>query len=192
MFKAIATLESISPYSQGKYIDPELFPKKDKELARNYEKRMWRERMHVTKEGLVFIPPMAFKNCLSEAARYLSVQVPGRGKTTYTKHFEAGVLVMDALVLPDKKEDVKGEWLFVPSDGKRGGGTRVPKCFPLIPAWEGEAIYYILDGTITEDVFEYHLKQAGSFIGLGRFRPRNNGFYGRFKVNNVEWGPAEE
>ena len=38
-----------------------------------------------------------------------------------------------------------------------------------------------------EKVKEY-LIHAGQFIGIGRFRPRNNGFYGRFKVNsfNVE------
>jgi len=130
---------------------------------------------------------MAFKNCLSEAAKFLSVQIQGKGKATYTKHFEAGVLVMDALELPLKKEEVQGEWLFVPSDGKRGGGSRVMKCFPFIPNWKGEVKFYILDETITKDVFQKHLKEAGNFIGIGRFRPRNNGFYGRFKVVGLEW-----
>jgi hypothetical protein len=39
-----------------------------------------------------------------------------------------------------------------------------------------------LDDTITEEVFKLHIEQAGQFIGLGSFRPRNNGYYGRFKV----------
>jgi hypothetical protein len=34
-------------------------------------------------------------------------------------------------------------------------------------------------------VFEHHLHEAGKFIGIGRFRPRNNGFYGRFDVLGV-------
>jgi len=185
MREAVATLKSVSPYSQSKFYDTE---KLNKELHKDYEKRTWRDRVHVNKEGFVFIPPMAFKNCLSECAKYLSVQIPGKGKATYTKHFEAGVLCMDPLILPIKKEDVDGEWLHVPSDGRRGGTKRVAKCFPVIYKWSGDIVFHILDDTITEDVFEDHLTQAGQFIGLGRFRPRNNGYYGRFKVIEVVWG----
>ena len=86
-----------------------------------------------------------------------------------------------------KAADVKGEWLFVPSDGVRGSGKRVDKCFPVIHEWGGNVTFHVLDETITEDVFLNHLKQAGAFIGIGRFRPRNNGFYGRFAVQSVTW-----
>ena len=184
MRTCVAHLKSVSAYSQSKYIQT---PKKDKELAKNHEERTWRERCHVDPSGHIFIPSTAFKNCVSDAAKYLSIKIPGKGNQTYTKHFEAGVMVMDPLVLPIKLKEVTGEWLFVPSDGKRGGAKRVMKCFPLIPSWEGEVTYYVLDETITADVFEQHLEQAGKFIGIGRFRPRNNGFYGRFKVVKCTW-----
>jgi len=42
--------------------------------------------------------------------------------------------------------------------------------------------FYILDEIITKEVFERTLTMAGQFIGIGRFRPQNNGFYGRFEV----------
>ena len=32
-----------------------------------------------------------------------------------------------------------------------------------------------------------HLKEAGQFIGLGRFRPRKNGYYGRFEIVSIAW-----
>lgn len=184
MKTAIATLRGISPYSQSKHYD---VPKLPKENHKDYEARTWRERCHVNQDGFVFMPPMSFKNNVSEAAKFLSIQIPGKGKATYTKHFEAGILVMEPLVLSVKKEDVQGEWLFVPSDGKRGGGSRVDKCFPVFHEWSGEVTYYVLDETITEEVFAQHLSEAGNFIGLGRFRPRNNGFYGRFKVVSIRW-----
>lgn len=177
-----AGLESISPYSQSRHYET---PKLDKESADAYEKRTWMERLHVSEDGHVFIPPMAFKNCLSDAAKFLGMKVPDKAKATYTKHFEAGVLIMDPLPLPETKEQVQGEWLFVPSNGRRGGGSRVLKCFPYIPAWKGEVTIYILDNTITEEALRYHLDGAGKFIGIGRFRPRNNGFYGRFKVTSL-------
>ncbi len=32
----------------------------------------------------------------------------------------------------------------------------------------------MLDDIIDQDVFRVHLEDAGQFIGIGRFRPRNN------------------
>jgi hypothetical protein len=175
-------LTSVSPYSQSRHYTT---PKLDKETSAAYEARTWRERMHATPDGNVFIPPNAFKNALSDAAKYLSIQIPGKGKSTYTKHVEAGVMIVDALVLPDKVADVPGEWLFVPADGIRGSGKRVDKCFPIIKSWGGVVTVHVLDETVTEDVLTRVFKEAGQLIGIGRFRPRNNGFYGRFNVNLV-------
>lgn len=186
-----ATLKSISPYSQGKHFATD---KKQGESERDHEARRWRERLHVNAEGKVFIPPMAFKNCLTDAAQFLSIKIPGKRNATFTKHFEAGVLVTDPLTLPVLKDDVQGEWRFVPSDGKRGGGSRVDKCFPVIPEWQGDVTFHVLDETLLTVIdtpegkmtaFEWHIRQSGSFIGIGVFRPRKNGFYGRFKVQKI-------
>lgn len=184
MATAIATLKSVSPYSQSRHYT---VPKLDKESPLEYCKRTWREHCHADRKGNILIPPMAFKNALAEAAKYLSITVKGKGKATYTKHFEAGVLVVDALVLPIKKDDVEGEWLFLPSDGKRGSGSRVDKCYPIIREWSGDVTFHVLDNTITQEVFREVLEQCGKFIGIGRFRPRNNGYYGRFTVEDIEW-----
>lgn len=184
MKKVIAELQSVSPYSQSKHYD---VPKLDKERPDDYEKRTWRNRCHSDENGQIFIPPMAFKNCLSEAAKYLQIQIPGKGKSTFTKHFEAGILIMDPMPVGINIDDVKGETFFVPADGKRGGSKRVMRTFPVIPKWKINLTAYILDETITEEVFKYHLEQAGKFIGVGRFRPRNNGFYGRFEVLSIQW-----
>jgi hypothetical protein len=177
-------LASISPYSQSRYHDT---PKLNKEQPDDYRARTWREHLHYDKDGIVFIPPMTFKNCLSEAAKFLSVQIPGKGKATYTKHFEAGVLVLEPCSLGIHKDSVESENLFLPSDGVRGSGKRVIKTYPLIREWETTCTFYVQDDMLTKDVFKYHLEQAGTFIGIGRFRPRNNGFYGRFKLADMEW-----
>ncbi len=184
MKRALCHLVSMSPYSQSKFIQE---PKLKTETHADFEKRTWIQRAHWNEDGQLFIPPMSFKNCLSEAAKYRSIQIPGKGKSTYTKHFEAGVLVVDPLVLPTTRDSILHEWLHVPSDGRRGGTKRVEKCFPLVPRWEGHVEFLILDETITQEVFAEHLNDAGSFIGIGRFRPRQNGFYGRFTVKSIDW-----
>jgi hypothetical protein len=87
------------------------------------------------------------------------------------------------------KEQVQGEWLYLSSHGKRGQ-MDVLKCEPLIPDWKGTVQYYVLDDTITKEVFEKHLTESGNFIGIGRFRPENGGFYGRFSVKAIKWTEA--
>lgn len=186
MKTAVATLKSLSPYSQSRYYQT---PKLDREIPKDFEARTWRDRLHTLPDPdtRVFIPPMAFKNSLAEAAKYTSRQVPGKGKSTYTKHFEAGVLVVEPLILPIKKADVPGQWLFVPADGVRGSGKRVEKCFPVIHEWQGDVTFLIFDEIITESVFTQTLEDSGKFIGLGFFRPRNNGYWGRFEIQNIKW-----
>ena len=130
---------------------------------------------------------MCFANCIKETATYLSIPIPGQGKSKYTKNFQAGIMVTQPLVLDITEDDVEGEWVLVPSDGKRGGTTRVEKCFPLIKEWEGEVDFYIFDDIITEEVFERVLRESGQIIGIGRFRPKNWGYYGRFKVESIKW-----
>lgn len=184
MKRAVCKFKSVSPYSQSKFVQVE---KKPKELAEDYEKRTWKERCHVTDDGYIFIPPMQFANSLKAAAKMLSIRIPGKGRSTFTKNFESGVMVTSGLKLPLKLDDVTGEWVHVPSDGRRGGTTRVLKCFPRIDEWEGTVTYYIFDDTITKDVFEDVVKASGQLIGIGRFRPRNWGYYGRFKVEDIKW-----
>ena len=85
---AVVDLKSASPYSQGKYI---MEKKASDELSHEFEERTWRERCQYNEDGFIFIPPMAFANCIKEAAKYMSISVPGQGKAKFTKNFEAGV-----------------------------------------------------------------------------------------------------
>lgn len=185
MKKATCKLASLSPLSFSKHVEVEKLPK---ELAKDYEERTWRERIHYDADGQVFIPTTMFKNCISGAAKYLSMQIPGKGKSTYTKHFEAGIMCPDFEAhIGIHKDEVESERLFVPSDGTRDGTTRVLKCFPIIKEWKTTVDFYIIDSTITKEVFQQHLNEAGNLIGIGRFRPRNNGYYGRFRVVDIKW-----
>lgn len=184
MFIATAKLVSVSPYSQSRFHGESRL---EKESPDDYEKRTWRLKAHASADGYVQIPPTAFKSALQEAAQYLGEKISGKGQATWTKHFKAGVMVMTPLVLPQKRDTVPGEWYHCHSDGKKGSGSRVMRCFPVIPEWSGKVEFHVIDRLITKDVFTHHLSEAGKFIGIGRFRPINGGFYGRFKVESVDW-----
>ena len=184
LIQAKAYLKSTSPYSQSKVITE---PKLPRETHDDYEKRTWRHRLHTVSDGQVFIPATAFSNALKEAAKFLAIPIPGQGKALYTKNFESAVQVLEPLMLPLHADDIEGETLHVPSDGRRGGNKRVWKTFPRINAWEGEVTYMIYDPIITKEIFERVITASGLLIGIGRHRPRNSGVYGRYTLDQLRW-----
>lgn len=186
-------LKSISPYSQSRYVDKDDFPKEGKESPDAYEKRTWQARVHLDANGVPYMPPMALKKSLDAASSYLG-KIPGQKNATYTKRFKSGLLVTDNIKLsrggkPVKSiDDFEGEWLFLDSNGGKGGqgGTRVKRRMPRLVDWTAEATIYVMDEIIDEDVLRRALDDAGKFVGVGRFRPQVGGFYGRFIVEEME------
>ena len=188
MHVATCTLVSASPYSQSKNIDVEEHPKKEKELPDDYEKRTAQFRVHATPDGMVEIPQTAIGNAIKEGAKRLSLPIKGKRMQTYTKNFEAGVQVLEPIVLEIKAKDVRLERLFLSSDGRPGGGgKRVWRYYPRIDEWKATIKIGVFDDIITEEVFGKVLASAGQLVGIGRFRPQNRGFYGRFTVPKIVW-----
>lgn len=180
------TLESTSPYSQSNALAGDDL-KRSNESNEEWEERIWRKRCHVNNEGFVEIPALAVPNAIKDAAKYSGLKIPGERNATWTKHFDAGVTAIGPVALNVRIEDVIPETFFVPSDGKRGGSTRVYKTFPMIPEWKAMFDLYIFDEKIHKEIFHKMLSIAGQLIGIGRFRPRNRGYYGRFLIRDLRW-----
>jgi hypothetical protein len=183
-----AKIQFVAPYCQSRF---HAEPKLAKELSDDYEKRTWKKRLHVDDGGNIIIPGMAFSNCIKEAAKFLGLQIPGKGKMTWTKQFEAGISVVEDISTGFAVDDAIEKRMFVPSTGIRGDGKRVMKSYPiLLPGPKPFVIdvpFVLTNDMITPEVFTQHLVQAGQLIGLGSFRVRNNGIFGRFKVLEVNW-----
>lgn len=158
----------------------------------DYETRTWRDKAHCDEQGMAYIPANMISSTFKASALYLGMKIPGKGASTYTKHIDAGVLVLEGIELGIHKNDLESETLFVPSDGKRGGSKRVERTFPIVRKWEGEVTFYVGDPIVTQDAFIQHLKVMGKFIGFGRWRPRNGGLYGRCDVIDCAWQQDEE
>lgn len=181
-------IEGISPLSQSAPHETAYLPGESHD---DYKQRTWREHLHVDKNDNVFIPPSAIKNCISDAAKFMNIGIPGKGKATYTKHVEAGIAVVEPVLIGVKKADVAVEKLFLPADGRRGSGKRVWKYYPRIDVWGGPVQLVILDETVLQTsrgsgnpVLQDIVEGAGQYIGLHRYRPRMNGYYGRFSVHD--------
>jgi len=189
MKTATFAIKGISPYSQSRFHDT---PKEGKETNDDHERRTWKNRIHVGSDGDTFMPQMAIKKSLEGAAPYLG-KIPGQRNATYTKRFKSGILITEELPLFNGKsgkraglDSWKGQWLFLDANGKPGG-TRVKRCMPELFPWSATGVIHVLDEVITDGVLRRCFQEAGSLVGVGRFRPANGGFYGRFALESLEW-----
>lgn len=77
--------------------------------------------------------------------------------------------------------------------------TKLAKALKRLPGlgaggpWiAGGAVRRTVNGESLDSDFDFFFaneKQADDF-GIGRFRPRNNGYYGRFEVSDIQWSEA--
>lgn len=138
------------------------------------------------------------KNCIENAASWLNLKIPGEGQKTFKKRFMAGIMVTEPLLLytgegqPLTVEDIEKRPLFVPSDGRKGGTTRVLRNFPCIPQWCTTGEMYIFDDKISEKILMRHLDAAGKFVGFGAMRVQNGGINGRFTFCDLKITEVEE
>ena len=189
MLVATFTLVGISPYSQSRPIQS---TRDANETHDEFDKRCWQEHCHVDDDGQVFIPPAAIKQCISDTAQYLSIKIPGKRNATYSKHFKSGIIVdPEPMKVGMHIDDVEVERLYLNADGKRGSGTRVWRHMPKINNWSIQVKVFIPDIEIGEKIFEKILVAAGQFTGLGRYRPQNGGWYGRFIIKDLEFTKQE-
>jgi len=184
MKKVTITLKSLSPYTQSRMHST---PKLEKENPADYEDRTWREKCTTDENDNIVIPPIAFKMALDKSSKMLGMQIPNRGKSTYSKHFLAGIMAPVGITLPIKKNDAKKISINANSDGVRGSGKRVVRHFPQVESWSGEIEMYVVDDTVTESVFEKHMQEAGKLVGIGQYRPENGGTCGRFRCEKFVW-----
>ncbi len=178
------SMSSITPYSQSRQHET---PKLNGETNDAHELRTWREKCNYNKEGFLIIPAMALKQCMDSAAKKSGLQIPGKGKSTYSKYFVADVICDADVILPIKKDQVESIRISANVDGVRGSGKRVWRTFPVVPTWTGTANFTILDDTVTKDIFETVFKIGAASIGIGRFRPEKGGLNGRFRPTKFEW-----
>jgi hypothetical protein len=160
--------------------------KKPKESWEDFEQRTWQDKAHYDESGHVFIPAFAFKQAIDSAAKYLG-KIPGKGASTWSKHFTGGVVISEGVVLNLKRDDLKPVWINANANGKRGSGTRVRRCFPVVPKWTGSITCLVPAEEITEAIFAKAMELSGMMVGIGRFRPENGGINGRFTVKSIKW-----
>jgi hypothetical protein len=184
MKTAVLKLTSVSPLTQSRKHNE---PKLEKELDAAWDERTWKKKAHIDEKGRITIPAFAIKCAVVAAAKYSGDQIPGKGKSTWTKKFQCGLIIPEDAVTNRTEKDLQKIIINANADGVRGSGKRVERRFPQLTSWEANVSMLIGDEIITKQVLLNYFKQAGQFIGVGQYRPENGGTNGRFSVELVSY-----
>jgi hypothetical protein len=184
MYRAIVTIEGIAPLSQSRQ---HRSPFNDGESHEAYDERTWREKANYDKDGIVFVPAMAFKQAMDAAAKRLAIPDPDNKRANFTKYFLSDVICETNMPIDIHKDQMPSVTINANVDGVRGSGKRVPRCFPQTPEWKGVTTFLIMNEKITNQIFERVLQCTGQSIGVGQFRPEKGGLNGRFEVVKIKY-----
>jgi hypothetical protein len=174
-------------------------PRLEKESDEAYENRTWRSKLNtvlVKGKPTICLPAHGLHQCFADGAKYSRLKIQGAGRSTYTKIFTAGIMLLgDCPLLPPLNDpnDCDFVEIFAHVNGVRGSGKRVLRRFPVIPlGWRCSFEVYILDQVITKEIFAEIVPYAGMFIGMGQFSPARMGSNGRFILETLEWEDNRE
>jgi len=156
-------------------------PNKAKEDKLEAERANWREKLYFDENGDTFIPGENFHQCLKDGAQYWGQKIPGEGNKTYTDVILKSIVVDDADLGLNKNDP-----LFIPfgkncngnpSKGKKSG-CKVYKIRPILMPWQCTFTFHVMDARLTFPVLNTIINYAGTFAGIGDWRP----VYGRFEI----------
>ncbi len=127
-----------------------------------------------------FIPADHLRGAFINAGSYVKSKVGGRAKSM--KQIVAAMFMVtpDQILIPDYNVI-----------DKRSGVNRNVKAriITIRPKWTNLEVEFqlnVMNDTITDETVKNVIEYAGNYVGIGSFRPTNNGMFGRFEIINFE------
>ena len=179
-------IEGVTPYMQHRMDDTKL-----EQWEKN--RKLIIERDDVSKEDAIraefhsyndkegfYIPAEHLVGAFINAGALVKSKV-GNGKKSM-KNIVAGMFSIKEpkLRLPKEYEIDKR------SAVNRNIKARVISIRPKWNIWKANFTLLVDNDTITKETVEQIIIYSGQYIGIGSFRPTNNGMFGRFKLNSIK------
>ena len=132
------------------------------------------------KDGRCFIPAEQMRIAMINGGTYLKSKVGT--KTKSMKGIIAAVLQInpEQITLPDYDEIDKR------SAVNRNVKARVMVVRPKWTTWQAEFDMVLDNGTLTKEMLTELVTVTGNYVGIGSYRPTNNGYFGRFKLVDIQ------
>lgn len=129
--------------------------------------------------GKCYIPADQIRGALIGAGTYMKAKVGGRSKSMKVIVAAAFEPTPDHIEMPDFDAIDKR------SAVNKNVKARVMVIRPKWTTWSAEFVLNVHEDTITKETVQQLLTYAGAYVGIGSFRPTNNGMFGRFEVESI-------
>ncbi len=126
--------------------------------------------------GNCFIPSDQLRGAFINAGSAVKAKVGGRSKSM--KQVVAAMF----MVSPEQIELPDFDLVDKRSAVNRNIKARVISIRPKWTTWEVEFTLNVMNDTITTETIKQIIEYAGDYVGIGSFRPTNNGMFGRFEL----------
>jgi hypothetical protein len=179
-------IKGVTPYMQHRMDDAKLeeWEKNRKliiERPETSQEDLMRAEYHCyrNKDGKCFIPADHLRGAMINAGAMVKSKVGNSRKSM--KNIVAGMFFVtpDEIILPDY------DCIDKRSAVNRNVKARVVTIRPKWTNWEVEFTLLVDNNTISLETIREILTNAGNSIGIGSFRPTNNGMFGRFKLIDI-------
>lgn len=180
-------IEGVTPYMQHRMDDQKLedWEKNRKQIIERPDVAIEdakRAEYHCYRNGTgkCFIPSEQLRIAFIQGANFLKAKVGVRTKSM--KSIIAAILMVspEHIDLPDY--DLIDKRSAVNKNIK----ARVIVIRPKWSTWEAEFDMVLSNGTITIETIKELIELTGEYVGIGSYRPMNNGYFGRFKLISLE------
>lgn len=131
-------------------------------------------------DGKCFIPADQIRGSLIGAGTYLKAKMGGRSKSMKVIVAATFIVAPEQIIIPDY------DLIDKRSAVNRNIKGRVIAIRPKWSNWEASFELQVFEDTISKAQIEELFKYAGSYVGIGSFRPTCNGMFGRFELTDIE------
>lgn len=180
------TIKGLTPYMQHRMDDQKLeeWEKCRRQIVERPEVSQTdavRAEYHCYRnaDGQCYIPADHIRNSLIGAGTYMKAKVGGRAKSMKVIVAATFVPTPEQILLPDYDAIDKR------SAVNRNVKARVITIRPKWTDWSAEFTLQVWEPTITTETVTQLINYAGSYVGIGSFRPTNNGMFGRFELTKI-------
>lgn len=131
------------------------------------------------KKGECYIPADQIRGSMIVAGTYIKSKVGAQTKSMKSIVAAQFMIGQDEIPMPDYDAIDKR------SAVNKNVKARVITIRPKWTNWEATFKLNVRNDSITEETVKQLITYAGSYVGIGSFRPTNNGMFGQFDVKSL-------
>jgi hypothetical protein len=130
-------------------------------------------------DGRCFIPSEQIRGSLIGAGTYMKAKVGGRSKSMKVIVAATFQPTPEEILLPDFDTIDKR------SAVNKNIKARIMVIRPKWSEWSASFALNVYEDTITKETVSQLINYAGSYVGIGSYRPTANGLFGRFELEKI-------